>query len=162
MVQLVPMTEREYQEWLEPFIQEYGQEHLENGRWSAENFLQRAREEMEQYLPAGLQTKDHYLYTIMADDLQRSVGMLWFSVRERPSGKQRAFVFNIEIDAAYRQCGYASQAFVAMEQKVRALGIDEIGLHVFGFNHVARAMYEKLGYRITHVEMAKSLTSLDV
>jgi hypothetical protein len=30
---------------------------------------------------------------------------------------------------------------------------------VFGFNHGARALYEKLGYEITNLKMAKKLTA---
>ena len=86
--------------------------------------------------------------------------MLWFA--ERVSKARRtAFVYNLEVDAAYRRRGYASQAFLAMEQHVRALGITSIGLHVFGGNHAAQALYAKLGYEVTHVIMKKTLDAAD-
>lgn len=57
----------------------------------------------------------------------------------------------------YRRCGYGWQALQALEQNVRALGLDTIGLHVFGHNHAARALYEKAGYEVTNINMAKKL-----
>ncbi len=49
------------------------------------------------------------------------------------------------------------QAFQALEIKVRELGLHTIALHVFGHNHAARAMYEKLGYITTNVQMLKTV-----
>ena len=45
----------------------------------------------------------------------------------------------------------------ALEETVRALGLDEIRLHVFGHNGAARALYRKLGFVETNVMMAKQL-----
>jgi ribosomal protein S18 acetylase RimI-like enzyme len=61
-------------------------------------------------------------------------------------GKRQVFVLDIQIYEAYRRQGYGSQAFLAMEEKAKELGISTISLHVFKHNHSARAMYEKLGY----------------
>jgi len=46
----------------------------------------------------------------------------------------------------------------ALEERVRHLGLSTISLHVFGHNHAARALYEKLGYVTTNVMMSKTLT----
>lgn len=37
------------------------------------------------------------------------------------------------------------------------LGINKIGLHVFGHNKVPRGLYEKLGYEITNITMSKTI-----
>lgn len=44
------------------------------------------------------------------------------------------------------------------EQEAKNLGLKEIGLHVFGFNAPAIALYESLGYKTTDLVMAKTLS----
>jgi ribosomal protein S18 acetylase RimI-like enzyme len=46
---------------------------------------------------------------------------------------------------------------LALEVKARELGLATLSLHVFVFNHEARALYEKLGYAITNINMSKAL-----
>jgi RimJ/RimL family protein N-acetyltransferase len=157
MVQLMAMTESEYQQWLEIIVLNYAQEHVEAGSWTAEVALQKSREEMTQLLPEGIQTKDQYLYKIVTADERQKVGVLWFAKVQRPGGKPQAFVYDIEIDEPFRRHGYASQAFAELEKEARALGLVKIGLHVFGHNQAARTMYEKLGYQTTNIQMAKLL-----
>jgi ribosomal protein S18 acetylase RimI-like enzyme len=45
----------------------------------------------------------------------------------------------------------------ALEGEAKRLGFKKLGLHVFGHNMIARGLYEKLGYAITNLNMAKSL-----
>ena len=72
-------------------------------------------------------------------------------------GRRQAFIYDFRtLDEFHRQ-GYGTQAMIALEDEVRKLGIDTIGLHVFGHNHAARALYEKVGYEVTDVHMAKHL-----
>jgi RimJ/RimL family protein N-acetyltransferase len=68
-----------------------------------------------------------------------------------------AFIYDIEIYEPFRRRGYASQALLAAEDKARELGLKAIALHVFGYNTGARALYDKLGYRVTDLTMAKDL-----
>ena len=46
---------------------------------------------------------------------------------------------------------------LALEDEVRALGHDSIGLNVWGGNAVARGLYRSLGYAERAVHMRKSL-----
>ena len=78
-------------------------------------------------------------------------------LRPLNEGVRLAYVCDLLIDEGYRRQGYGTQAMRAVEQEVRALGIDRIALHVFGHNHPARALYEKVGYEETNLHMAKNL-----
>lgn len=156
MVELVPMAEPELAEFLVVAVPGYAAEHVRAGDWSEEGALERSAAEFAKLLPDGVATPDHYLFTIRDPALPAVVGMLWFAVRSGPAGRS-AFVYNLEIGPAYRRRGYASQAFREMEQHVRALGIGAIGLHVFGGNYAAQALYAKLGYEVTNVIMKKAL-----
>ena len=156
MVRLQPMNETEYQEYLAVSIANYAQEHVKAGRWSPEQALQKATQEYADILTEGLHTRDQYLFTIVDEQTGTTVGILWFATTER-ANESVAFVYDVIIYEQFRRQGYGEQAFQAMETKVRELGLKKIGLHVFGHNHAARAMYEKLGYVVTNVHMSKSL-----
>jgi RimJ/RimL family protein N-acetyltransferase len=157
MVRLVPMSQTEFEAYLESSAQEYAQEHVRTGNWSADKALQMAKESFHKLLPDGLDTSNHYLFTIEDETLGQKVGVLWFAVEERETGP-RAFVYDVQIDEVHRRRGYGTQAFEALEGKVRELGLTRIMLHVFGHNHAARAMYAKLGYEAVNLVMAKTLS----
>ncbi|HLX41082.1 MAG TPA: GNAT family N-acetyltransferase [Ktedonobacteraceae bacterium] len=156
MIRLQPMTEAEYQEYLAVSVANYAQEHVKAGRWNEEEALQKATQEYADLLTEGLHTNNQYLFTIVDEQTGTKVGILWFAATER-ANELVAFVYDVDIDEQFRRRGYGEQAFLALETKVRELGLKKIGLHVFGHNHAARAMYEKLGYVVTNVQMSKSL-----
>ena len=157
MIRLVPMTEDEYRFYRAELIQGYAEDKVRSGNWSAEESLKRSEQETDQLLPNGIATSDHYLFSIHDNTLAKNVGILWFAVVNW-GGKRLAFIYDIQVDATMRGKGYGTQALKLLEEKVKALDLDTIGLHVFGFNHTAQALYEKMGYDITNINMAKKLT----
>src|SRR5215472_11477209 len=120
MVTLQPMTQEEYTSYQEPAIAEYAQGHVEDGQWSADEALERSREEFQGLLPEGVDTPNNYLFTVVNGEGQK-VGILWFAVRES-GGKLWAWVYDVRIDEAFRRRGYAQEAFAELENKVLALG----------------------------------------
>jgi len=156
MIRLIPMDETDFQEYLSTAIADYAQDHVVAGRWTSEDALKMATQEYNQILPNGLNSKDNYLFSI-ENETGTKVGMLWFAVVER-GAKKGAFVYDIEIKEEYRRHSYGEQAFRTLEEKVRQLGLQTISLHVFGHNQAARAMYEKLGYVTTNVQMSKTIS----
>lgn len=44
-----------------------------------------------------------------------------------------------------------------LEDQVRQVGLRRIGLHVFGHNAAAQALYRKVGYEVTNINMAKNV-----
>jgi ribosomal protein S18 acetylase RimI-like enzyme len=44
-----------------------------------------------------------------------------------------------------------------LENVAREKGVEKIGLHVFGHNAAARALYQKVGYIETNVNMSKKI-----
>lgn len=156
MVRLVPMTETEFQVYVEEDIQRYAQEHVKSGNWHPSEALDKSRQEHRNLLPEGLASKNQYLFSIVDEALGSRVGIIWFAVdheRARPS----AFVYDLEIFDQYQRQGYGTQALAAVEQQVKALGVEAIGLHVFGYNHAAQALYQKVGYEVAGLFMIKQL-----
>lgn len=152
-VKLVLMTDEECADYVKRGVVEYAEAHIQNGM-DPDKAREHSEQTYRELLPDGPRSKDQYILTIKDDD--ETVGMLWFA--ERSQGNSRtAFVYDVHIDENHQRKGYGSQAFSLMEDKVRELGIDRIRLHVFGYNHAAIAMYQKLGYETTNLHMEKKL-----
>ena len=157
MVQLLPMTQPEYDVWLDNAIRDYAQDKVQAGAWDVGEALERSRGEFQKLLPTGLSSPDNHLYSIWSDDapLDTPVGVLWIAI---PGWKRTlAFIYDIIVFEPYRRRGYGRLAMLALEDKVRVLGLDSIGLHVFGHNSGALALYQQVGYEITDINMVKKL-----
>jgi ribosomal protein S18 acetylase RimI-like enzyme len=105
----------------------------------------------------GLATRNHYLFSIEDEALGSNVGVIWFAIYDRQL-QPVAFVYDFAIYEEFRRRGYGKQALLALEAKVKELGVDKIALHVFAHNHIARALYENAGFEITGINMTKKLT----
>jgi ribosomal protein S18 acetylase RimI-like enzyme len=151
------MTETQYGHWYDRSVRGYADEKVRAGNWSAEDALERAREEFAKLLPSGLATPDHWLFSIVDVETGTSVGILWLARAMWQASGRSAFIFDFEVDEAFRRRGYGRAALAALEGKARELGFAEIGLHVFGHNLAARALYEQAGYEVTNVNMSKRL-----
>jgi RimJ/RimL family protein N-acetyltransferase len=145
-----------YGPYLRDSIAGYALGNVVSGRWPPEGALERSRLEHESLLPQGLATPDHYLFDIKDTDGVATVGSIWFAVIER-SGSRLAYVYDLEVSPAHRRQGHATRAFEAIEPLVRALSLSSIGLHVFGQNAAAQALYKRLGYGVTGLNMVKHL-----
>jgi ribosomal protein S18 acetylase RimI-like enzyme len=156
VVDLVPMSATAYRDYVEVAVAGYAEENVASRRWPEDGALARSRADLEESLPQGLDTPDNYLYEIRDADAGVTVGFLCFAVRDK-HGLRTAFVFDIEVKQEYRRRGYASAALTELEPIARSLGLTGIGLHVFGHNAAAQALYGKLGYAITGVNMLKPL-----
>lgn len=156
MVRLEPMTEEQFGRWRESHTRDYADDKVRSGAWSAEEALRLAEESTEKALPQGLATKDHYLFSVEDEAEDRQVGTIWFGVMDWGVGPA-AFVYDVLVFDEFRRKGYGEQAMLALEDKVKELGLDTIALHVFGYNQGALKLYEKVGYEVTDVNMAKRL-----
>ena len=150
---LRPISDDEYSAWLETVIPGYAEDKVTAGQWPAETALEQARKAYDELLPQGRHTEDNYIYSILGTDGE-VVGTLWFAVKERANGRI-AFVYEIYVQPHRRRQGYAFRAFQALEHEVARLGLAGIALHVFAHNHGAQALYAKLGYVPTNINMYK-------
>ena len=165
MLTLEPISTAEYKSWLSQAIRDYAGDKVNSGNWEAGDALDRSAAEFHRLLPDGPATPDNFIYSLIAaqpgaksgEGTERVlVGVLWFALP--PWKPPIAFVYDLLIFEPYRRSGHGEAALRAMEGKVKALGLDTIGLHVFAHNAAARALYEKAGYAATDINMAKKLT----
>jgi ribosomal protein S18 acetylase RimI-like enzyme len=155
-LRLIPMSEDVFRAYQENEIREYAEEKIRSGAWSQEKAYELSVQTHRRLLPEGLATPGQYIYSIRDENLGQNVGVIWFA-RYEEGGKRLAFIYDITIFEQFRRRGYGTQAMLALEEKVKEVGLDTIALHVFGHNQSALALYEKVGYEITDINMAKTL-----
>ena len=68
-------------------------------------------------------------------------------------------MYDIAVHPGHQRQGHATRAFAALEDEVRRRGLAGIALHVFGHNAGAQALYCRLGYQTTNINMFKPLHS---
>jgi ribosomal protein S18 acetylase RimI-like enzyme len=154
-VTLVEMDELSFRGFTDHLVHDYAADKGRAGTWSADEAEDRAAKEIEELLPAGTLTRDHYLYTVRDESVPAEVGKLWISLRD--SGRT-LWIYDISVHEKFRRRGYASRILHLVEDKARELGAAKVELHVFGHNQGARALYEKLGYTPTSIVMAKPVS----
>jgi RimJ/RimL family protein N-acetyltransferase len=150
------MTGGEFRRYVKAAVPGYAAAHVRAGDVDPQKALAKARKEYSELLPKGAATPDHYLYAITLAESGAAVGMLWFELKQR-HGKRKAFIFDFQLDKAHRGKGLGRQALGVLEQQAKILGAVSIGLHVFGDNAGARALYEKCGFRYSSMHMTKDL-----
>ncbi|HET7143864.1 MAG TPA: GNAT family N-acetyltransferase [Anaerolineales bacterium] len=153
MSKLVPMTQAKYDAFLERSIPEYAADHVRAGNWVESESVEKSRKEFEALLPQGLNSEDNHLYTLFDGDV--AIGMTWMKIRSHPS--KSGFIYDVFIEERFRGKGYGKSLMLLLEEKAREMGLKSLELHVFGSNHVARNLYEAIGYEITNVLMRKTL-----
>lgn len=156
MVALVPIEQREFEVFLENEINDYAQEKVISGNWLAEEALQKSRAEFMSLLPDGLRTKDQYVFSILDEETNLRIGILWVQVKMGES-QRKAFICDFVIQPEYRGKGFGKQALHALDKKLEEMGVVSVSLHVFAHNTNAIALYEKAGYKVTNLYMGKKL-----
>ncbi len=153
MLHLRPMTQPEYDIYIEQSYEDYAQERARNFDTPIEDERIVAREQINELLDEGLHTQNHYIW-ILDHATDGNVGHIWVSVNTE---RHRAFIYDVAIASEQRGKGYGKRILELLEDELRTMGIRSIGLNVFGTNTIARNLYEKQGYQITNYNMQKEL-----
>jgi len=156
MVQLVPMTEEDYQRFIAWAKEDYAREQVKAGVWRPEKAAELAQQAFEALLPEGLSTSNQFLHVVERGEEGEKVGYVWWGIREE-GGDRFAVLYDFVIFEAYRRLGYGSGVLQGLEGQARKEGMERVFLHVFGHNEGARALYRKMGYLERNVTMVKEL-----
>ncbi len=148
-VVLAPMDQRTYAAWEADEQEKYAQERARTGE-SIEQARRIAREQHAEYLPAGLATEHHHFFVGRVDG--ERVGTMWIGT-ERPM----AFVYDVEVAETHRRRGHGAGLMRAGARWSHEHGAHALGLNVFGHNRAARALYDRLGYRVTEEFVSRRL-----
>jgi ribosomal protein S18 acetylase RimI-like enzyme len=156
VVRFAPFTEVDFQAWLTQAIPAYALAHVQDGRWSLAESIDKSRQAHVELLPQGLATPGHQFMRVLEAGSLREVGFLWWADVD-VAGAVGAYVYGVEIDEALRGQGFGRAAFAELERVARARGLHSVTLHVFGHNHGARRLYESLGFEPISITMRKPL-----
>ncbi|WP_159612041.1 N-acetyltransferase [Glutamicibacter sp. JC586] len=151
---LLPLTAEQFPLWMKRSIAEYVADLVATGVTpdKAENEAERT---MADAFPSAQPTETNTVFVLEHQELG-DVGYLW--IGHDTSGDPTSWwVWDIVVDAEHRGLGFGKQAMQLAEDYSKSHGARTLGLNVFGFNHVARGLYESLGFETTSVKMRKTL-----
>lgn len=140
MLELLHMTQNEFDTYYKQAVEDYASELLKNGRFpDAKQAHDFAAWEYSDIFSQGLKTPGIDVYHIHVDG--KKVGVIWL-LREDEVG----FIGDFLIDSAYRRRGYGTGALRRLDELAVLSGIKKMRLGVFKNNTAARKLYEKQGY----------------
>lgn len=157
MIMFRPMREDEYPAYLEYFIADYAQEIASNYQLSVDDSLARAKREIAEDLPQGVNTPGQILLCLMhhSAHTEQHVGYLWY---KPDSAMQTVFIYDFHIFNENQGQGLGKRALHDFEQYLRKMNIQQIRLRVAGDNTRAQHVYEKSGFGVTGINMSKTLS----
>ena len=146
-VKIRKMTNKEFENFCQWSVEDHAKELMEECRMSQAEAIMKAKEEVTQMLPNGLNTEHNYLMMIVEEDSEESAGFIW-TIHEETAGKKQSFVCDFAIRELKRRKGYATETLHLVEKNAVEAGCQESVLFVADSNDAARALYEKCGYQI--------------
>ncbi|WP_207941131.1 hypothetical protein DOK78_001326 [Enterococcus sp. DIV2402] len=152
MLTLMAMTTEAFQQYLEVAVIDYAADKVKSGTWQENNAHELAIQSYNQLLPKGIDTPNHYLYSICLKE--KLIGHTWMFFN---SLEQTAFIYDIHIFEGYQNQGYGTSVMTILEEYAQKLGAQKLSLHVFGYNQRALHVYQKVGYHITDYNLSKEL-----
>lgn len=154
-VVLVPITSERFPFWRERCRSEYESDLVAAGG-TREAAHKIASDALERAFPGNAPTADNAVFDLVDDDDGETVGHIWVG-QDNTSDSTSWWVWHIVVDSEHRGKGFGRAAMQLAEDHARSEGACILGLNVFGFNEVARGLYESLGYETTSVKMRKML-----
>ncbi|WP_232183809.1 GNAT family N-acetyltransferase [Staphylococcus arlettae] len=148
------MNKQVFESFYEDSIIDYANEHVKSGDWEAEGSIERARTEFENLLPNGLDTSNQYLLSVINNNVD--IGHLWLYIYDGKDQK-KCFIYDIKIKETFRGQGLGTKTMNCIERYCKDKDVESIGLHVFGHNKRAVALYNKMGFETTNYRMEKKL-----
>jgi ribosomal protein S18 acetylase RimI-like enzyme len=156
-VTLTQMTTEEFARRRDPMVLGYAQSLADNRGVPVREAHAQAERETVKSLPDGPDTPGQLLRTAWVDG--EEVGWIWMSMPGYAVAGS-AWIDDIAVDEKHRSHGYGRAVIEAAESELVRLGVDRLGLNVFGDNHVARRLYERMGFEVTQQQRGRSLAGI--
>ncbi|HET7011321.1 MAG TPA: GNAT family N-acetyltransferase [Anaerolineales bacterium] len=148
------MDTSEFRAFVDRSAVEYAEAKVQSGNWTASGAEERARQEQARLLPQGQATPAHHFFAIEHEG--QPAGGIWLCTDPKVAGGA-GYIFDLFVNEDARRKGVGRQAMLLLETEAARLGLKSLALHVFGHNLPARALYEKLGYSVTNINMSKPI-----
>jgi ribosomal protein S18 acetylase RimI-like enzyme len=156
MISFRPMRDNEYPAYLDYFITDYATEITANYGLSAPQALAQAKQEIANDLPLGINTPGEVMLCIVNQtaEAESVAGYLWY----RPDSAGRSvFIKDFHIFGADQGKGFGRQTLHALETELARTGFEQIKLRVAADNQRAKHVYEMSGFRVTGLNMSKTI-----
>jgi ribosomal protein S18 acetylase RimI-like enzyme len=153
MLRFRPMSDEEFAAFHAALVRDYADDIARNYRVAPEEALARSRAQTGD-LSQQRADPQHLFLTIALEQSGQAVGALWCQLKPERS---YAFILDFVLDPAFRGQGYGRRSLELLDRTLAARGVRQIGLHVFGDNARAQALYRELGYYVTGLNMQKDL-----
>jgi GNAT superfamily N-acetyltransferase len=152
-LELRPLEDSAFPGWIREHSAAYIADRMEAGEDRAVAEA-KAAESSAKYFPGDRPAAGHTIYRVVVDS--HEVGVLWLG--PHPDGLEGvAWVWDVEIVESERGKGLGRATMLAAETAARDEGYTDLALNVFGFNTVARSLYESMGFQTTSLQMRKPL-----
>jgi ribosomal protein S18 acetylase RimI-like enzyme len=148
-----PMREEEYDPWLAEELIGYADDVSGSGLATPAAAAEQSEAAYRELLPDRLASPGYTWWTIETEDSGNPVAWIWLA-HGRYSGL--SFVYSVSVAPQERGRGYGKAAMLVGEAASLAAGDRFLALNVFGHNHVAMRLYDRLGYAV--VEQTRSTT----
>lgn len=149
-VSLQPMSEASYERWREQIWVLYLEELIRAGS-SPEAAKEDVERNLKATMPNGKLAEGNFVFDVVHGN--ETIGAVWLW-----NDHNDWFIYDIDVTEEKRGQGLGRATMRAIEQHVKANGGDSIKLSVFGFNTVAKNLYDSEGYEVTRYAMKKTLS----
>lgn len=154
MVILQDMTEVEFDSYRLIFINEYASDLADSRKYSIEEAQERAAKVIDAVSLQSADKPENRFFSILRSDTEKPViGYLWIEIT-----KKSAWILDFWLLPDWRMRGFGRAALEEMEVALARMGVNEVGLRVAPNNPAAKALYEKVGFRITGFNMHRALS----
>jgi ribosomal protein S18 acetylase RimI-like enzyme len=153
-IELRKMTRKDFSKYSKPQLENYAQAIAKNFKRPVSEVRTEARRQVKRILKNGLSTPGHFLFNVVERTTGQTIGHVWFYVSKDKKG---AFLYDIVVHKPFRGKGYGRRTLRMVETKLRQMGVNRLGLHVFNDNRIAISLYRSEGFRVGSVNMQKIL-----
>lgn len=148
-ISIEDFAQADFDEYMDYAIDEYAESHIKTGAWTKEEAKTKSKKQYDYLLKDGLKSEGHVFWKASLDE--KKVGLFWF--HRNPKSPESIFVYDTRIDKEYQNQGIATFSFKIIRDKLKALGVSKIRLHVFAHNTGAIRLYERLGFEYASYNM---------
>ncbi|NLU14631.1 MAG: GNAT family N-acetyltransferase [Serratia liquefaciens] len=156
MIELRDMSPQEFERYRAHGIEEYARDLERALQLSRESARVEAVATYNASLPQGLATPNHRLVCARLAGSEENIGIVWYTLKQRTYGKQ-LFVYDFEVDTAWRGKGYGEKILCAVLEAGRIAGAEYAELAVFNDNPTAVRLYTRLGFKAVNTRMHRKL-----
>ncbi|HEY5110829.1 MAG TPA: GNAT family N-acetyltransferase [Acidimicrobiales bacterium] len=153
MILLRPKSDADLKAWIPMMWADYRESILSAGFSSEEADLNIERNEKTLFVD-GMPNDEQHFFDVVDDET--IVGTIWLA-EGREGSPSEWFVYDIVIDEEFRGKGLGRSTMLAAEDYVKSHGGTKLALNVFGYNVIARGLYESMGYSPLAIGMRKDL-----